>query len=214
MGLVFLSGCVRSSHEEDTRLAVVEHFQEAYTNLEPYFKRAHLNYPPREVSFLIFKNTGSLQLWARDSARWQYVRTYSVLAHSGKAGPKLRNGDKQIPEGTYNIVSLNPHSRFDLSMQLNYPNLIDRYYASRDGRYDLGDNIFIHGSHYSIGCIAVGDSAIHDLFVLSYLVGIEHIKVIIAPTDLRRYVASRSSRQPIWVPKLYSQIKKDLSVYF
>ncbi len=68
---------------------------------------------------------------------------------------------------------------------LNYPNSADRYYARLDHRHDLGDDIFIHGSDASIGCIPIGNKAIEQLFVLAYLVGERYIKVIIAPDDLR-----------------------------
>jgi len=71
------------------------------------------------------------------------VADYRITAASGTAGPKLREGDRQVPEGIYRIVGLNPNSRYHLSMKLDYPNAFDRHQAARDGRARPGSDIFI-----------------------------------------------------------------------
>ena len=98
-----------------------------------------------------------------------------------------------------------------LSMMLNYPNHFDRLQASKDGRTRLGGDIFLHGKSMSVGCLAVGDQVIDRLFLLSRRVGLNHIKVIIAPNDLRRGKAATSSfAQPRWLPELYQEIAQEL----
>ncbi|MEM7012526.1 MAG: hypothetical protein AAF585_13705 [Verrucomicrobiota bacterium] len=78
----------------------------------------------------------------------------------------MDRGDGQIPEGIYEIVSLNPNTFFHLSLELSFPNAFDHRMASADGRADLGDDIFIHGSHAMVGCIPIGDEAIEEVFYI------------------------------------------------
>ncbi len=210
-----LTACTAAPHAwgESTSGTANKYATTARFALTPYFAHAHLNYPPKEISLLIFKNTKTLQLWAKNGGSWHYIRGYPILAASGGPGPKLRDGDHQVPEGVYRIVELNPYSRFDLSMMLNYPNSFDRSHAALDGRRKLGDDIFIHGSHFSVGCIAIGDRAIQQIFPLVYSVGLNNVKVIIAPDDLRYHQAIYGRVHPKWLPQLYSQIRSALRPY-
>lgn len=189
------------------------HYAEA--RLKPDFKRAGLPYPPRQIALLAFKHERKMQLWARNNIqdRWHYIKTFHIFAASGGPGPKLREGDRQVPEGVYQIVGLNPRSRFDLSMHVNYPNSFDRYHASLDGRTHLGGDIFIHGNRRSIGCMAIGNNNIQQLFVLADLVGIKNITVIIAPNDLRYEKPLRSREHVKWLPQLYDEIREALAPF-
>jgi murein L,D-transpeptidase YafK len=180
--------------------------------LKNYFKNAHVNYPPNDIALLAFKNERKLELWAKNSSsQWKLIHNYTFTAFSGKLGPKLRENDKQIPEGIYEINGMNPFSSFHLSMMLNYPNPMDMKFANKDGRKNLGNNIFIHGKSASVGCLAIGNKAIDQLFMLVDSVGLSHVKVIIAPNDLRKQKPlTRLSGQPKWLPKLYQSIKTEL----
>ena len=153
--------------------------------LESYFKKAAVAYPPKEVAFLALKDSKLLELWASNGDTWFKVKEYEVKAASGKLGPKLREGDRQVPEGIYKVIGLNPNSSYHLSMKLNYPNQFDLKWAKYENRNEPGSNIFIHGKSVSVGCLAMGDDAIEELFVLSADVGISNIKVVIAPRDPR-----------------------------
>ncbi len=135
-------------------------------------------------------------------------------ATSRHLGPQLREGDKPIPEGIYHITYLNPFSNMHLSMKINYPNAFDRQHASAERRRRLGSNIFIHGKTYSVGCLAIGDKAIDELFLLTHRVGLEHVQLIIAPNDLRRAKPIKSAiNQPRWVPTLYQNIRVALNQF-
>lgn len=81
------------------------------------FEQVGLTWPPRELAFLAFKDERALQVHGRDKPGqpWRFVRDYPILAASGTAGPKLAEGDRQVPEGIYRVESLNPNSRFHLS---------------------------------------------------------------------------------------------------
>jgi hypothetical protein len=181
----------------------------AVNQLTPYFKQAGVAYPPKEVNLIAFKEERKLEVWAKDRnhGKFRFIRAYDIKAASGKAGPKLRQGDKQVPEGVYRIVRLNPNSNFHLSMKLNYPNEFDQFHASRDGRLEPGSDIFIHGDAVSAGCLAMGDASIEELFVLAAHVGMENMKVVIAPHDPRtRPLDSDAADLPSWTGELYEEI--------
>ena len=125
--------------------------------------------------------------------------------------PRLREGDKQVPEGIYKIESLHPNSLFHLALRLNYPNDFDKEKAAIDGRTNLGGDIMIHGSDVSIGCLAMGDEAAEDLFVLASETGIENISVLLSPVDFRDNGLSGNTKDiPAWTRVLYTKIGKKI----
>lgn len=160
-----------------------------------------------------------LEVYARartEPQTWHHITTYPILALSGKPGPKLREGDHQVPEGIYRAAALNPNSRFHLSIRLNYPNEFDQRMAHIDGRNKLGSDIMIHGNAVSVGCLAIGNLAAEDLFVLTAHVSKEHVRILISPTDFRQQntpsiakLISRS-KQPHWLGELYTQLHSQL----
>ena len=179
--------------------------------LTPYFAKAKVSYPPREVIFIALKQEMKLELWARDSGEFRFIRDYHIQAASGVAGPKLRQGDRQVPEGIYRITELNPNSHYHLSMKINYPNEFDFFHARHGERAKLGSNILIHGKAASSGCLAMGDKAIEELFVLTAQVGAENVKVVIAPHDPRTYpLKADFEKDPEWTPELYSIISREI----
>jgi murein L,D-transpeptidase YafK len=135
-----------------------------------------------------------------------------VHAASGALGPKLREGDEQVPEGVYRITGLNPNSQYHLSLRVDYPNAADRERARAEGRDDLGGDIMIHGRAVSVGCLAMGDSAAEELFVLAAETGLPKLRVILSPLDFRRRALPRSlvPARP-WVPALYDEIRAELA---
>lgn len=181
----------------------------------PYFQKQGIHYPPAEITFLALKQERVLQVYSKNSGEiFKFIHSYPILAASGKIGPKLKEGDRQVPEGIYGIELLNPNSLFHLSLKVGYPNKFDKIVADRENRNNLGGDIMIHGNEVSIGCIAVGDEAAEDLFVLAAKTGIEKIKVIISPIDFR--VASLPSsglESRGWVNELYKSIQSQLQEY-
>jgi hypothetical protein len=181
--LEYMWGTMRGGYTVAERL---EQFgPEVDERLRPVFDAAGVKYPPAELAFVAFKDSKVLELYAKDGKEpWRFIKEYPVLAASGVLGPKLKEGDLQVPEGIYRLELLNPNSRFHLSVRLDYPNEFDRRMAAVEGRSGLGGDIMIHGSAVSVGCLAVGNAAA-DVFVLSGLVGKERVKVVISPTDFR-----------------------------
>lgn len=190
-----------------TRLAEIS--IPAIARLSEKFQAAKAPWPPAQIALLALKDEKTLELHARQTGgSWQLVHRYRVLAASGQQGPKLRQGDKQVPEGIYGIESLNPNSAYHVSLRVSYPNPFDRSMAARDGRKDLGGDIMIHGKNLSAGCLAIGDEAVEELFVLAAQTGLQNIRLIIAPRDFRAAApsAERAQDQPEWLPKLYAEV--------
>jgi hypothetical protein len=184
-----------------------------HARLQPRFREIGVAYPPRKLVLVGLKQERQLELWVSDGSHdFRYLKTFPILAASGTSGPKLKEGDRQAPEGLYKIESLNPNSRFHLALRVNYPNDFDKEHGRRDGRTNLGGDIMIHGGAASIGCLAIGDQAAEDLFVLAAETGIKHISVILTPLDLRiRDLPPNSPPFPSWTPDLYADIRKALA---
>ena len=158
----------------------------ARERMKPAFERAKVSYPPKRIALLGLKQERRLQLYAVNQlGKWVKILDYPILAASGTAGPKLREGDRQVPEGVYKISSLNPNSRFHVSLRVDYPNANDRQRATVDGRSNLGSDIMIHGSNRSIGCLAMGDTVAEELFTLAHDTKLENIVLVLAPHDYR-----------------------------
>ncbi|KTC93662.1 Legionella secretion system protein A [Legionella drozanskii LLAP-1] len=193
--------------------AIIKYGLRTEPELVRFFANANIAYPPREVALLAFKKERHVELWAKnENQNWRFIHTYPLTAFSGRLGPKLKERDGQIPEGIYRLTTFNPFSSMHLSMMINYPNNYDRLQAIKDGRRRLGNNIFLHGKSVSVGCLAVGDKAIDQLFLLTRRVGLNHVKIIIAPNDLRKGKPATSTfAQPRWLPDLYKQITTALN---
>ena len=178
---------------------------------QPFFNQKNLAYPPQKLLLVGFKKEKQLQVYASGSTQtWTLLRSFPIQKLSGRPGPKLRFGDFQVPEGFYRIESLNPNSAYHLALRVNYPNRFDRAQAEKEGRTNLGGDIMIHGSNVSVGCLAMGDEASEDLFVLAAQVGAENIEVILSPVDFRKSEVAENAGQPVWVKGLYAEIKKAL----
>jgi murein L,D-transpeptidase YafK len=138
----------------------------------------------------------------------------AIKGASGRSGPKLREGDCQVPEGFYRIESLNPNSRFHLSLRVNYPNAFDLARAKEEGRTNPGCDIMIHGGRASVGCLAMGDEGAEDLFILAAEVGRENISVILCPVDFRvRELPAVNYSLPEWTNDLYRRLEERLSEF-
>jgi len=109
-----------------------------------------------------FKEERQLELFIRNRAtgKFDLFRTYPIVAASGKLGPKLAEGDGQVPEGFYAVgpKGMNPNSQYHLAFNIGYPNAFD----VANGR--TGSFIMIHGSNVSIGCLAMTDAKIEEIY--------------------------------------------------
>ena len=208
VGGIIVAGGVKACAARTTR-HTIEDRMGAIVAKKPKLKGAAKS-AGGKLQVLVFKNERSVEVHAPG---WKEPRIYSMTAFSGALGPKLREGDGQIPEGIYGIEYLNPNSSYYLSLKVSYPNASDRKRAKADGRTNLGGDIMIHGKAVTIGCVPVGDDAIEDIFYLVGAVGIKNVSVIIAPYDMRK------GRNPVlersllaWYPDLLREISTALGV--
>jgi murein L,D-transpeptidase YafK len=111
----------------------------------------------------VFKESDELEVWLKQADTFALFKSYKICSYSGDLGPKVQRGDLQSPEGFYFVTPnrLNPNSRFHLSFDLGYPNEYDRYYRR------TGSALMIHGDCVSIGCYAMTDKNIEEIFTLA-----------------------------------------------
>jgi murein L,D-transpeptidase YafK len=122
------------------------------------------------VFIRIIKQSSELEVWMGGDAapeptadaNWTLLHTYPICKWSGALGPKIKEGDRQAPEGFYAIrrSSLNPHSRNHLAFDLGFPNAYDRAHG-RTGKF-----LMVHGNCSSIGCYAMTNNGIDDIYRL------------------------------------------------
>ncbi len=149
-----------------------------------------------------FKEERELELWMqeKDSEKFVHLRTYPIAAASGNLGPKQAEGDRQVPEGFYFVPPkmMNPNSRFHLAFNIGYPNEFDLSH----GR--TGSFIMVHGSNVSIGCLAMTDEKIEEIYTLcdaAHQGGQKFFRVHIFPfrmTEERMTAAEGNKWLPFW----------------
>lgn len=117
------------------------------------------------VFIRIFKETSELEIWMEpeSGADWVLFKIYPICKWSGELGPKLKEGDGQAPEGFYYVPTrrMNPESDFHLSFDLGFPNDYDRA-LKRTGSF-----LMVHGNCVSIGCYAMTDPGIEEIYTLA-----------------------------------------------
>jgi murein L,D-transpeptidase YafK len=110
----------------------------------------------------IFKESREFELWIKGADnQWKLFRNYPIAIFSGSLGPKTREGDMQAPEGFYTVTQkqLHPASSYHLSFNIGYPNAYDLAHQR------TGSLIMVHGRMVSIGCFAMTDPLIEEIYL-------------------------------------------------
>jgi murein L,D-transpeptidase YafK len=120
---------------------------------------------PRESPILvrIFKEEAELEVWKQDAeGKFALLKTYPICRWSGELGPKVKEGDRQAPEGFYTITpgQMNPNSNYYLAFNLGFPNAYDKA-NDRTGAF-----LMVHGDCSSAGCYAMTDEQIQEIYAL------------------------------------------------
>lgn len=204
----------RISHDQ----AIAKYKPKVEAVLKSFCLKKNISYPPKHLYLVGLKQEKELRIYAvdkddeRDLSSAKLLHTYDILAASGEAGPKLKQGDWQVPEGFYKIDSFNPNSLYHLSLRVNYPNKEDKEHAENEKRTKLGGDIMIHGSNASVGCLAMGDDSIEEIYVLVSDVGRENVDVILAPCNLAQTKCKiKMTEQPLWLAPLYQRLTEALN---
>ena len=135
-------------------------------SLKKQFQERELAWPPQSLYIRSFKYDRQLEVWVRNDNDDEYklFKTYKVCMQSGTTGPKRVEGDYQVPEGFYYINEFNPNSKYHLALGLNYPNASDKILSDNDRP---GGSIYIHGNCVSVGCIALNNASIEELYLIA-----------------------------------------------
>ncbi|MEN8198654.1 MAG: murein L,D-transpeptidase family protein [Thermodesulfobacteriota bacterium] len=114
------------------------------------------------VYIRIFKKEKRLEVWLRKGLTYTFFKSYSICHHSGELGPKLKEGDKQSPEGFYSVGArqLNPNSDYHLSFNLGFPNEYDRSHRR------TGSLLMVHGRCSSAGCFAMTNFRMDEIYAI------------------------------------------------
>jgi murein L,D-transpeptidase YafK len=120
--------------------------------------------PSAPVLIRTYKQEAEFEIWkAKSDGQYALLKTYPMCRWSGQLGPKLREGDHQVPEGFYTITpgQMNPNSHYYLSFNVGYPNAYDRAL----GR--TGGDIMVHGVCSSAGCYSMTDAQIGEIYAIA-----------------------------------------------
>ena len=129
-------------------------------------KAKNINKSTLQIKISAFKAEGVLEIWAKSDFQSTYIllQEFNICAKSGSLGPKLKQGDGQVPEGIYYIDRFNPNSTYHLSLGISYPNSADEI---RSKGLNPGGDIFIHGKCVTIGCLPMTDGIIEQIYLLA-----------------------------------------------
>jgi murein L,D-transpeptidase YafK len=119
--------------------------------------------PGKGTMVRIYKESSELEVWKETTdGSYKLFKTYAICAWSGELGPKVKEGDRQSPEGFYTITPglMNPNSNYYLAFDTGYPNKFDRAF----GR--TGSNLMVHGDCSSRGCYSMTDESIAEIYAL------------------------------------------------
>lgn len=119
--------------------------------------------PGKGMLIRIFKQSNELEVWKDTASGYRLFKTYEICAWSGDLGPKVKEGDRQAPEGFYTITPglMNPNSNYYLAFNTGFPNKFDRAY----GR--TGSDLMVHGDCSSRGCYSMTDESIAEIYALA-----------------------------------------------
>lgn len=163
----------------------------ADAQLRTHFAKQDLIYPPNKLFIRVLKSENVLEVWTQTPDQtYSLAKTYEACAMSGLLGPKQKQGDKQVPEGFYDIATFNPSSQYHLSMKVSYPNRSDRVLSPYN---NLGGDIYVHGECASIGCVSITNPLIQEVYWLCTLAranGQRRIPIHIFPARLSDFKLS------------------------
>jgi len=204
----------------DTMLTRFPRAAQAAANTEAFWvekcKTVADAFPPEQLFIRAYKEEKKLEIWGGNPAGFVLLKTYDICTVPGVPGPKIRQGDKQVPEGFYMIDSINPDSEFHLSLRINYPNAADTV-RSREEK-DPGGDIFIHGDCYSVGCLPMEDAPMEEIFwiVVRFLnrYADKKVRVLVLPFDLQdaQKYAWYTVKYPQWTS--FWDSLKNIDFYF
>lgn len=120
--------------------------------------------PGAPILMRAFKKESEIEVWKQGrDGKYALLKTYPICRWSGQLGPKIREGDRQAPEGFYEVTAaaMNPNSSLFLSFNIGFPNAFDRAHNR------TGSHLMVHGACSSQGCFAMTDEAISEVYAIT-----------------------------------------------
>lgn len=160
----------------------------------------------------IFKQEAELEVWVDNKGSFKLFKSFPVCTFGfGGLGPKLKEGDGKAPEGFYYVKAnqFNPNSSYHLSFNLGYPNAYDRAHKR------TGSALMVHGNCVSVGCYAMTDEKIEEIYTLAYTAlinGQDYFRVHVFPfrmteSNLSKHVDS------LWYP-FWKNLKQGYDLFY
>ena len=158
-GALALAGCYGEDAYQLPTRAMKELSPEMLTQLQQ-------KNMPKDSPILVrlFKEESELEVWKQTTAgRYEMLKVYPICRWSGELGPKVKEGDRQAPEGFYPITPglMNPNSSYYLAINTGFPNAYDKANGY------TGAFLMIHGDCSSRGCYAMTDEQIGEIYSLA-----------------------------------------------
>lgn len=223
--LIIFSGCIllsmlsawaQNSFPGNQRLSpkAVSAIRTKEDSLKKQLAAMHINWPVKQIYVRSFKYDSQLEVWVRNHKNepFKLFKTYKVCALSGALGPKRIEGDYQVPEGFYYINEFKPRSSYHMALGLNYPNASDQLLSDS---LKPGNDIYIHGSCVTVGCIPIQNNQIEELYLLAsyaYDQGQDFIPVHIFPVrynnEKSREILSRAAKDDPAYQHFSSRLKE------
>lgn len=196
---------------------VLQAYQEKGEDVFAKLKAKEVSHFGFDMFIRAFKFEEDLEVWAKnkEDSIYQLIATYKFCQNIGELGPKRKEGDKQIPEGFYNISKFNHESAFFLSLKVDYPNASDSVFADKKSP---GGMIFIHGGCNTIGCIPITDEWIKEVYVFCVEArsgGQADIPIQIFPTRLtdENYGLLKEQYKEESLHKFWGQLKRGYDLF-
>jgi len=167
---ISLNNWVETKHQFRAEQLRYQRVRTAYANKENYIKKLltskNINSFDFDLYLRAFKQEEVLEVWIKPKGADHYIELikYPFCNTSGILGPKRIAGDRQIPEGFYELDHYNQTSNYLLSLRVNYPNVSDQILSDQERP---GGEIYIHGGCATIGCIPITDRWIEELYILA-----------------------------------------------
>lgn len=141
-------------------------YKEKLKSLKKLLSKKEIISSKIDLYLVAYKEEQILEVWAKEkiSQKYAFIKSYPICKSSGTIGPKRKEGDKQTPEGFYKIIKFNPLSKYEFSLQINYPNRSDNILGDTT---NIGGDIFIQGGCKSVGGIPIQNKNIKELYVLA-----------------------------------------------
>lgn len=182
--------------------------KELDANISDAFDRKKVIRPIINTTLIVFKKEQKAVIWVTDNVAQNHFMLSDSIQINPRNGTRLYDDEDLIPEGVYEIESVNSD---DLSFQIDYPNAFDIQKQVADKRPKMTTKVIFETTN---GDLKLSKNLMTEFLFLAKESGIENSNIIIVPNDFRNeknipYCATC----PHWIEELYGSLRLYLSDY-